>query len=94
MANTQTLLGQTVIGKSLYNVYGFGPLSTDAQAAGIVAKFGLEGPRGAWYFVTDYGQGYRLNVVAVGGGRAYRCQPRHADHIRREHLALFYEAVR
>lgn len=89
--NENDFAGHTVIGKTAYKVYRL-PAKPDC---GIVARFGLVGPRGSMYFVTDFGPGYMLNSVCLGGGVSWRAQPRPLRGLTREHLSLFYgEAAR
>jgi hypothetical protein len=78
--------GQTVIGKTCYDVYRL-PANVDC---GIVARFGLVGPRGSTYLVTDLGDGYRLNSVCLGGGVSWAAAPRPLRGLERKHLSLFY----
>lgn len=87
--NPEHHVGQTVIGKTLYQVYRF-PQTETGRAAGIVARFGLIGPRGSCYYVSDYGSAYRLNSVCLGGGVSWRAQPRPLRGLERKHLTLFY----
>lgn len=92
---TQTLTdesnfaGHAVIGKTTYRVYRL-PAKPDL---GIVARFGLIGPRGSTYFVTDFGPRYELNSVCLGGGVSWQAAPRPLRGLTREHLSLFYEGA-
>jgi hypothetical protein len=81
--------GHTVIGKTAYRVYRL-PVQETSKAAGVEARFGLVGPKGSTYFVTDYGKGYQLNSVCLGGGVSWRAQPRPLRGLTRSHLSLFY----
>lgn len=78
--------GHTVIGKTAYRVYRM-PANTEC---GIVARFGLVGPRGSMYLVTDLGAGFMLNSVCLGGGRSWRAEPRPLRGLTRANLSLFY----
>jgi hypothetical protein len=81
-------LGHTTIGRTAYSVSRLA-LSEDAKAAGIHARYLLEGPRGSSFLITDLGPQYRLNSVALGGGAPWRCQPRPLRGLERRHLELF-----
>lgn len=78
--------GQTVIGKTVYQVYRLAA----KPEIGIVARFGLVGPKGSTYFVTDHGPKYLLNSVCLGGGVSWQAAPRPLRGLTREHLTLFY----
>src|SRR5262245_30183031 len=85
--------GQTVIHGTTYQVYQL-PTGENSHKAGIIGHWALEGPRGACYFVTDYGPSYQLNSVAVGGSQTQHWTPaaRPLRGLTREHLRLFLEA--
>lgn len=81
-------IGSTVIGKTTYRVHHM-PAKPDV---GIVARFALVGPKGSTYMVTDWGNGYGLNSVCLGGGAPWQAAPRPLRGLTREHLAPFMEA--
>ena len=83
-------LGQTVVGKTCYQVYGL-PSRPDA---GIDFRCVLVGPKGSQVMVTDYGQRYQLNTVCMGGGASWQAAPRPMRGLTRAHLSLFIEAGR
>ena len=79
------LMGQTVIGKTAYQVYQL-PAKPELS---IFARFGLVGPRGSMYLVTDYGPEFRLNSVCLGGGVSWTAQPRELRGLTRAALSMF-----
>lgn len=83
-------LGQTVVGKTCYQVYGL-PSRRDL---GIEFRCVLVGPKGSQVMVTDYGQRYQLNTVCLGGGASWQAAPRPMRGLTRAHLSLFIEAGR
>lgn len=83
-------LGQTVIGKTCYQVYGL----PSRKEAGIEFRCVLVGPKGSQIMVTDYGQPFVLNAVCLGGGVSWQAAPRKMRGITRAHLSLFMEAAR
>lgn len=83
-------LGQTVVGKTCYQVYGL-PNSHDL---GIHFRCVLVGPRGSQTMVTDFGPRYALNAVCIGGGAKWQAAPRPMKGLTRAHLSLFMEAGR
>jgi hypothetical protein len=82
-------LGIVTVGKTPYQVHRL-PVEANSAAAGVVARFAMIGPRGSQVFVTDWGKGFRLNAVCMGGGVSWRAQPRPLRGLTREHLAAFY----
>jgi hypothetical protein len=85
----QDFAGHTVVGKTAYKVYRL-PVEAASKDAGVVARFGLVGPRGSTYFVTDWGMNFQLNSVCLGGGVSWNAAPRPLRGLTREHLSLFY----
>lgn len=81
---TPKVLGTITIGRTVYEVtlLETGP---GARQAGIVANYGLKGPRGALYIVTDWGDEGGIRAVALQGLRTLR-------GLTREHFAPFRDA--
>ena len=89
-------IGLVTVGRTTYEVFRLA-VGENARRAGILANYGLRGPRGAMYFVTDHGPKYRLNVSALGGATPWQPSPSaigNLRHLTREDLAPFAEVCR
>ena len=84
-------LGSITVGRTAYLVYHVAT-GEHGKRAGIVAQYALEGPRGATYYVTDYGPTYRINSIACGGARSWAPSPVSLRGLTREHFTAFREA--